>query len=201
MIASDVANREFAGASNPDDALFVEFYWHEPLDTWHQMTTGEKRLMPKVPFVLIQRPGDQTSVIRTAVREEHKRRFPRQWLYFQMKEGILDTKDIPGTPLEAWPEVAEKQDYLLDLKSKRFFTVESVAMASDAQVQAIGMGGLGLREKARIYLKQQASDGLQYELQKKDSEIAELRKMVEDLAASVNKRGPGRPRAEDKEAA
>jgi len=202
MLASDVHNPEFSGATNPDDALFVEFYWHEPLDTWHLATTGQKRYFDKQPFVLIQRSGDQTTVIRTPIREEHKRRFPRQWMHFQMKEGLVDTKNLPGTPLESWDEIKDKADYLLDLKSKRFFTVESIAMASDAQVQGIGMGGLGLREKAKQFLKAQLGAEVKNELAKKDSEIAELRQMVETLASEVRaKKGPGRPRNEDKEAA
>lgn len=202
MLASDVANPEFAGPQNPDESLFVEFYWNEPIDDWTLRTTGEKKTLPKVPFVLIQRPGDQTTVIRTEVREDHKRRFPRQWLYFQMKEGLVETKDLPGVPLDSWEELSDKPDYLLDLKSKRFFTVESVAMASDSQIQGIGMGGVSLREKAKQFLKKQMNGAVQDELKKKDQEIAELRKMVEEIAAKQRgdepeKRGPGRPKKED----
>lgn len=200
MLASDVANPNFSGASNPDDALFVEFYWHEPVDDWLMRTTGEKKVLDRRPFVLIQRPGDNTTVIRTEAREDHKQRFPRQWMYFQMKEGLVDTKNLPGTPLESWDELKDKQDYILDLKSKRFFTVEAIAMASDAQVQGIGMGGLGLREKAKQFLKAQMGNEVKQELAKKDEEIAELRRMVESLAEKIGepeKRGPGRPRKED----
>ena len=32
---SDVGNQNFMGAQNPDDLLFVEFYWHEPED-WNK---------------------------------------------------------------------------------------------------------------------------------------------------------------------
>lgn len=200
MLASDIANPNFSGASNPDDTLYVEFYWYEPVDDWTHRITGEKKVLPKVPYVLIQRPGDHTTVIRTEAREDHKRRFPRQWLYFQTKEGLIDTKDLPGTPLESWDELKDKQDYILDLKSKRFFTVESVALASDAQVQGIGMGGLSLREKAKQFLKAQMGNEVKQELAKKDEEIAELRRMVESLAEKIGepeKRGPGRPRKED----
>lgn len=200
MLASDVANPEFTGPQNPDASLFVEFYWHEPIDDWKYRTTGEKVKLPRTPFILIQKPGDQTSTIRVAVREDHKRRFPNQWLYFQMKEGMVETKDLPGTPLESWEELKDKPDYLLDLKSKRFFTVESVAMASDSQVQGIGMGGLSLREKAKDFLRNQMNASVKDEIAKRDKQIEELRQMVESLATQVKpdeKRGPGRPKKED----
>ena len=56
-----------------DSKLFVEFY--------------EQERMPdrgKV-YVRIMVPGDTTNIIDQPVRDDHKERFPRQWLHFQMQ--------------------------------------------------------------------------------------------------------------------
>ena len=204
MLASDLNNPQFAGATNPDANLFVQFYMAPrqlgngfPIHPDFEKENPDWRTK-KVPWVMIQKPGDATLVLREEVNEEHKKRWPEKWLYFQMQEGMIDgAKDMPGTPIESWPEVAEKLDWVHDLKAKRFYTVESIAAANDQQVQGIGMGGLGLREKAKQFLKGQMDAGVRAEIAKRDEEIAELRKMVMEL---VEKRGPGRP-PKEKEAA
>ena len=89
MLASDLNNPEFVGAVNPDSLLYVEFYWHEPIDKWSSeqatMKAGKRVVikLPKQPFVRIMRPGDQTTIVETAVREDHKARWPEKWMYWQ----------------------------------------------------------------------------------------------------------------------
>jgi len=62
---------------NGDEQLHVEFFIAKEIDPrWD----GK-------PFIRINIPGDKTSVVEQPVREDHKRRFPRQWLYFQMKQN------------------------------------------------------------------------------------------------------------------
>ena len=63
----------------------------------------------------------------------------------------------------------------------RFNTVEQLAGASDAQIQRLGMGGLGLRVKAREAVKARNEAEIRKVTEKQDREIAELRAMVEKL--------------------
>ena len=172
-IASDLSNRNFSGAVNPDSLLAVEFYWHEPEDVHKSEAAGKIIKLPKTPYVRISNPGDKTSVIETPVREEHKRRWPERWMYWQMKEGLVDSADVPGWKLEDWTHVNAEQ--VRDLKYLRFSVVEQVAGASDEQVQKIGMGGLALREAARQALRARMGAEVKEEMQKKDAEIAALR--------------------------
>ena len=172
-IASDLSNRNFSGAVNPDSILSVEFYWHEAEDVHKSEAAGRIVKLPKAPYVRISNPGDKTSVIETPVREEHKRRWPERWMYWQMKEGLVDNADVPGWRLEEWTHLNSEQ--VRDLKYLRFSVVEQVAGASDEQVQKIGMGGLGLREAARQALRSRMGAEVKEEMQKKDAEIAALR--------------------------
>lgn len=184
MLASDLANTEFVGAQNPDKLLHVEFYMHEPVDPNKSREAGKKVLMPSAPFIRIMKPGDNTSIIETPVREDHKARFPDKWLYFQIQQGQMDgSADIPGWKVETWTFL--KPEQINDLKYLRFYTVEQIAGASDAQVQRLGIGGLGMREEARKAIKEQASAGINAELAKKDAEIADMKAAMARMEAAV----------------
>lgn len=151
--------------ANGDSQLHVEFY--------------ENRSEPDRPrpFVRIMIPGDKTNIIDQPVREDHKRRFPRQFLYFQMKNA----PDAPaiGTALEIWHGECPDEftaGQLDEMRILKFQTVEQLAQASDGQLQKIGLGAVGLREKAKAYLARKNSA-------ENKSEIEELKAMVAQLMA------------------
>ena len=76
---------------NADEQLQVEFYIAKDVDPkWD----GK-------PFVRINIPGDKTTIIEQPMNEDHKKRFPRQYLYFQMKQNEQDAPAI-GTSLDVW---------------------------------------------------------------------------------------------------
>lgn len=205
MLASDLNNPEFAGAVNPDSLLYVEFYWHTPLDKWaseeasaaagRRVMVNKKKLIMhadgraektdedlRIPFVRIMKPGDPTSMVETAVREDHKQRWPQQWLYWQMAEGLIDDgKNIPGWPLEEWPHLSGQPTLIRDLKYMRFHTVEMIAGASDAQVQKMGIGGMGLRQQAQHDLRNKLAKTLNADIEARDKTIAEQGKQLEAL--------------------
>lgn len=199
-LASDVNNPEFMGALDPDSLLHCEFYMHNPVDKWSSeqksYETGRKVLIQKyekpVPFVRISKPGDNTSILETEVRESHKRRFPKQWLYFQMNEGLIDEgKNVIGWKLDEWEELKNQPESLRDLKYRRFHTVEQLAGASDGQVQGMGIGGLGLRERAKAALRAKISADVNEKIDEKDKVIAamqeQIRIMQEQMAALTMK--------------
>ena len=182
MLASDLNNPAFVGPQNPDSLLHVEFYWHEPVDKWATETTGKVVKGPKQPFIRIMKPGDKNSIIETAVREDHKARWPEKWLYWQMQEGLSEGPgDIPGWKLDEWNEIDDEQRR--ELKYLRFAVVEQIAGASDAQVQRMGMGGPGLREKAKQALRAKMGAETKAEIERKDREIAALQRQMDELKA------------------
>ena len=182
QLASDLNNPEFVGATNPDALLHVEFYFHEPIDKWESekksIEAGKRVTVkgPKQEWIRVMRPGDKDTIMECAVREDHKQRFPDKWLYFQIAEGLVDGgKDVPGWKVEDWPALNDQQDLVRELKFNRFWTVEQIAGAQDAQVQKLGIGGLGLREQARVALRERMRKEFGKDLEEKEREIAALR--------------------------
>jgi hypothetical protein len=192
MLATDLNNTEFAGAQNPDSQLYVEFYWHEPIDKWQsEVETARlgKRIIvkgPKQAYVRIMRPGDQTSIVETAVREDHKQRWPDKWMYWQMAEGLVEEGEgIPGWQIAEWPYLQDKPELMRELKFLRFHTVDQMAGASDAQVQKLGIGGPGLREQARVDLRERIGKQVNAQMVEKDRQIAEMQARMEKLEQLV----------------
>jgi hypothetical protein len=94
--------------NNSDSHLHVEFY------------ENDRAPYKGVPFVRILIPGDKTTEIDQPVREDHKERFPRQWLYYQMKnsEGVMI-----GTPLQEWNIPQSRKNSMTDRwQSYRFLS-------------------------------------------------------------------------------
>lgn len=173
-IASDLGNRNFTGPVNPNSLLDVRFYWHEPEDVHKSEAAGKLVKGPKTVYVRIQNPGDTTSIVETPARDKHKRDWPDKWLYFQIENNMLEgAAEIPGWKLEEWTHLTP--DQVTGLKFMRFSVVEQVANASDEQVQKIGMGGLALREAARLALRSRMGVEIKQEMDKKDAEIAQLK--------------------------
>jgi hypothetical protein len=175
VLASDLNNRDFQGAMNPDSLLSVEFYMYAPVDKWATESKGKEVRGPAVPFVRIMKPGDNTSILETPVRDDHKARWPDRWLYFQMKEGLISGEmEVPGWKLDDWNEIDE--ELKRELKFLRFSVVEQIAGASDAQVQKMGMSGPSLREKAKIALRVKMGVETKSAIEQKDKEIADLKR-------------------------
>lgn len=173
---------------NADSQLFVEFY------TYEHPSTDVQKPYQGVPFVRIVVPGDKTNVVEQPVRESHKQRFPRQWLHFQMQNN--DAAAI-GTPLKEWHEARPSefnQMQMEELSILKFQTVEQVATASDMQLQKVGMGASGLRERARTYLLNKNQSDSQVEMENTKRELAELK---EQLAAFMAEKKVGRPKKEE----
>lgn len=184
MLASDVNNPDFVNPQHPDSMLHVEFYWKEPVDKWQSELQGKEVRGKKKPFIRIMRPGDNTSILETAVRDDHKARFPNQWMRWQMKEGMMEgaPQDVPGWRIEEWPTVKGEQQ-LNELKYLRFHTVEQIAGASDAQIQKLGLGGIGLREQARAALKERSRSEYKAEMDAKDKQLSDLQARLDKLEA------------------
>lgn len=186
MLASDLNNPEFSNPMNPENLLHVEFYWNAPIDKWQSETLEKEVRGPRIPFVRIMRPGDNTTIHETPVRDDHKRRWPHLWLAWQIKEGIIEGgADIPGWKIDEWPALNEEQRH--ELKYLRFHTVEQIAGAADAQVQRLGIGGVGLREQAKLALKERNRAEYKAELEAKDKELKEMQDRIAKLEALTPK--------------
>lgn len=170
---------------NADSHLHVEFYVYD------------KEPYKEKPFVRIVVPGDKTTIIDQPVRDDHKQRFPRQWLHFQMQNN---NAEVIGVPLQQW--VKDDPDNFNDMQMAelqifKFQTVEQVATASDNQLQRIGMGAVGLREMARRYLQVKNQSSSQTEMEVTKRELAEVKEQMAALMAQLSDKRVGRPKKED----
>lgn len=168
-----------------DNHLHVEFYVYD------------KEPYKEKPFVRIIVPGDKTNIVEQPVREDHKKRFPRQWLHFQMQNN---NAEVIGVPLSQW--VKDDPDNFNDMQMAelqifKFQTVEQVATATDSQLQRVGMGATGLRELARRYLAVKNQSSSKTEIEKMKQEHAEMKEQVAALLAQLNEKKVGRPKKEE----
>ena len=170
---------------NADSHLHVEFYVYD------------KEPYKEKPFVRIVVPGDKTTIIDQPVRDDHKQRFPRQWLHFQMQNN---NAEVIGVPLQQWVK-DEPENFndmqMAELHIFKFQTVEQVATASDSQLQRIGMGAVGLREMARRYLQVKNQSSSQTDIDATKRELAEVKEQMAALMAQLSDKKVGRPKKED----
>ena len=200
MLASDLENPQFKGASVADSILHVEFYLHKALDTWKTQETGIKSYLEECPFIRMMVPGNEKTIIERPVSSADTRRFPQHWLRFQMETGqIANAENVPGWQLEEWSDLTEEQ--VRNLRFLRFYTVEQIAGANDTQVQAIGMGGQGLRARAQAALAEKNSKIVNSAVAERDAEIAELKAQMAELMALVKEKPKKRGRPPLKESA
>jgi hypothetical protein len=208
-LASDLDNREFSNPMDPDAGLHVTFY-KRPIQNDFQTQIQGRPIFEDVIMCKIIIPGNQTFNVDTPAREDHKRRFPKHWAYFEATQGTENL--VVGTPLTQWPILGPAQ--VEELRALKFLTVESIASASDLQLgrmgTAGGMAATALRDRAIRYLTvakdTAAVDNAAAELAavkadaaKRDEEhreqMAAMQAQIAALAAAVQpKRGPGRPR-------
>lgn len=167
MLDSDV--------QNADAHLHVEFY------------ESRAKGYEGFTFVRIMNPGDKTNIFDQPADETHQLRFPRHWLHFQMRREGLDVGPV-GTALELWhadqPELFG-ENQMLELQMLKFHTVEQIAMASDAQLQRIGMGAAGLRDRARAYLSVKNQSEASAELAETRSQLAAMQQQMSALMEMV----------------
>ena len=180
MLASDEINPAFVGARDPDAALLVQFYVRAVQNPFQ--TTKEKRpIFEDVIYVKIDVPGVKDMQVDRPARSDDQRRFPKQYQHFvNVTQG--DSREI-GTPLSEWSALTRSQAE--EFRALKFYTVESIANASDQNINAMGMMGGGspyaLREAARKFLSAAFAQSIPDELAKRDAQIAMLQEQVAKL--------------------
>lgn len=164
-----------------DSLLSVTFYKRSMKQEDETIAAG-RPIYKEFDFVRINVPGDSLNEIDTYAREEHKARFPRQWAHYQNQVG--DHQDIVGTPLEQWTQITRSQAD--ELRGLKFPTVESIAGASDQQIQKVGMAAgmnpYAFRDKAKAFLNLASQVG---ETNQREAELEELRKKNAEADAKL----------------
>lgn len=154
-----------------DARLAVKFY-KRAMKLEQESAVAGRPIFKDFDFVRIMIPGDNLTEIDTYAQESHKQRFPKQWLQYQTTQE--SSSQIIGTPVSEWPLISHSQAE--ELKGIKFHTVESIANASDQQLQRIGMiAGMSphaFRDKAKVFLNLATESA---EASKREEELAQLR--------------------------
>lgn len=169
-----------------DSRLQVRFY-KRPVHQEQESMDAGRPIYKEFDFVHICVAGDTLTEIDTFALQQHKQRFPIQWANYMNRQGAND-EEVVGTPVSEWPLVSKSQAE--ELRAMKFYTVESVANASDQQLQRIGMAAgmspYSFRDKAKTFLNLATSaaetdkreheiNALKEELAKKDLETAKMK--------------------------
>jgi hypothetical protein len=196
-----------------DSRLQVRFY-KRPVHQEQESLEAGRPIFKEFDFVHICVAGDTLTEIDTYALNSHKQRFPVQWANYMNRQGAHDEQVI-GTPVGEWPLVSKSQAE--ELRAMKFHTVESIANASDQQLQRIGMAAgmspYAFRDKAKAFLnlattsaetdkREQEINSLKEELAKKDAETAKMKaetdaklaQMQEQMAAILAAVGEKKPR-------
>jgi len=187
MLASDLQNPEFSGASNPDSLLHVVFYSKPVYQEFASKEAGSP-IFKDMDFVRIHTPGNQLNVIDRIAVDDDKKRFPLHWARYKEIRG--DGESIVGTPVSEWPLLSRAQAEIL--RGMKFFSVEQIAGASDEAMSRIGMNvgfsAADLQNKAKAFLRiakdSAAAEKQDAELKKRDTEIAEMKEQIARLTAA-----------------
>jgi hypothetical protein len=168
-----------------DSRLAVKFY-KRAMKLENESNEAGRPIFKDYDFVRIMVAGDTLTEIDTYARDSHKQRFPKQWLQYQATQD--SSSEMIGTPVEEWTLISQSQAQ--ELRGIKFMTVESIANASDLQLQRIGMiAGMSphaFRDKARTFLnlaeetaeatkRTEEINQLKQELAKKDEETAKMK--------------------------
>ena len=185
---------------NADSRLSVKFH-SQPVKNEFLTQKEGRPIFEDRDMITIYVPGDNTLTVVAEVRDDHKQRFPLQWAHYQNKHAD-DPKNI-GTPIGEWPLVTPAMAE--ELRALKFYTVESIAMASDGQLQSIGMRAgmnpMTFRDRARNYLdvaqKEANLSGRDLEIKRlieenasiksnTDAKILEMQDQMAQLLAAIN---------------
>jgi hypothetical protein len=179
-----------------DSRLQVRFY-RKPVHQEQESMDAGRPIYKEFDFVHICVAGDTLTEIDTYALQNHKTRFPIQWANYMNRQGANDD-EVVGTPVAEWPLVSKSQAE--ELRAMKFHTVESIASASDQQLQrmgmAAGMSPYAFRDKAKAFLnlasssaetdkREQEINALKEELAKKEQETAKIKQDTDARIAEV----------------
>lgn len=164
-----------------DDKLYVEFM-REPVLHPGQSREAGRAIYEERDFVRIHVPGDKLTVVVEPMHEINMQRFRSR--YEKWKAGQAEA--VVGTPLNALPNMtpAKVEEY----KFFKIVTIEQLADANDQLGQKF-MSFHQDKQRAKQFIEATKGNApiakMNEELQKRDSEIENLRSMVEALQAST----------------
>lgn len=173
---SFVDTPDFDPEARKRDGAIPRFYIEARKNNFRSEAEG-RPCFDDVEKVEILIPGDRRSSWDGLVKDEHRKRFPRE--YHAFKAGL----DAPeqGTPISQMPGITRSQAE--ELAFSHVKTIEALAgLPDDLLSKAAGMGGMALREKARRWVE--ATNG-SAPMEKLAAENDQLKTMMAEMQARM----------------
>lgn len=166
-----------------------------------------RMLFDKVLFMRITTPGDRSEVIYEIDREypegypnpvygkikKNEEIYKRYGEYIeQYKRNYGNDQPIIGVPIDSWAQVDVRR--AAQLKFLGIFAVEQLATLHDGGIQAIGMGGRELVQKAKDFIAQKEDSALAMKLAEEkrqlQTQIDSLKEQMAELAGAMEELPP-----------
>ncbi len=167
-----------------DEKLFVRFSKGLVKNGFKSDQEGHP-VFDTVDMVEIRVPGDKNTIIKTAVKESHKMRFPKVWEQYQRVEG--SQVNVEGMPIREWPAITRGQAE--ELAYLNVYTVEQLAELSDQHGQKI-MNYHELKRKAQAFVTTSkdsaAAMKMSDQLAVRDAEIETLKERLAEYSAKFD---------------
>lgn len=165
-----------------DRNLLVLFY-NKPVHNPAKSLAAGRPVFEDTVMVRIAPPGERLNIVERPAKGEDSRRFPLQWQQFQQNKQ----QTPEGTPIDLlYPD---RPAIAATLRANGVHTIEQCAELSANAIENIGMGCQSWVNAAQQILtasnKGVKAVQLRHELEERDREIAHLKRMVEDLKATV----------------
>ncbi len=193
------------GAPESVPALMIEM-WIGTQQSARKSKLAGRPIFEEVPWISISVPGEQNKSFPVRpVNDSDKRRFPRAYA------ALMDSEKKPaieGTPIEHWAAITRSE--AMSFRASNIPTIEALAEVRDEHIDKLGTSGREWRAKARAVLTGAKDAALAQQLAAEKETlmamIAEQGRQIKELAAKLEgqeevKRGPGRPRKVQEDAA
>ncbi len=183
---------QYSGAVDNERPAYAQFEEREQED--RAATIKEGHYVGKMRhLVILTRPGARDTLEKwvdewlSDMREKARRNiFPMQWFqayeaqYKEWASGVT-TEGLTGTPLATWPPMGKA--LLKVFVNAGIRTVEDLAQVPDADLQNVGTGATGMKQKAKLWLEQSQSNGKTVEkLNDLTNKVDQLATLVKDQA-------------------
>jgi hypothetical protein len=177
--------------------MLSRFFLH-PVRNEQESTKSGHPVFKDVVYLELINPGAVDDTWQRKATDQDHITYAEAWAKFRAGEA----DQITGWRVEQWAALSPAE--VATLKSHKFYTVESIAEASDAAIQSF-MGGAAMRAKAKAAIAQAADTSVAEKLATEIGDLKMENKRLNDelqalKAAVEEKRGPGRPRKVAEEA-
>lgn len=165
-----------------DEKLAIRFFVKAKQDGEASQEQG-RPIFKEMEYIQIMIPGDRGNILQRPVSEQDRGRFKVQYEHWKSTRTAELTQ---GTPLESWGLLS-----LAQIEEFKYFgirTIEHMAALNDDLAQRIH-GAQMLKQKAHAALEIMRGDApmkkMQAELDKRDSELADLKNSIREQAALI----------------